>query len=382
MFSHNISVWTIVVLLATSAHAQDAGQTTATGTSNSFNPAISVNGLFLGYHTSDPFALEPAFGHEAHEEEGEDHATETEEEHHEEGGHAHGLPEEGGLSVQEFEIRMSANVDAYFRADVTLAIPGTEGVELEEGYLETIGLPNVTLRAGKFFSSFGKHNALHTHAFPFVDGPIAQERILGGEGLNEIGVRASLLLPASWFSELDVELLDGTNELYNSSGSSDYVYAASWRNLWDLTDESTFEIAGSAGTGKNEADAFTQIYGLDATYKWRASRGSQRSVIAQIEYLRAHLDDGTDTEKAGGLSTHLMLQTSRAWWIQGRYDLFGIPNPETDKQHRYSALVGLVPSEFSSFRLQYSLNKEGDETVHQFAFQINFTMGSHPAHAY
>ena len=384
MTRRHISVWMVVLLLYSPSGTLAAGESTATGTSNSFNPAISVNGLFLGYYASDPFALEPAFGHPA---EGELHEGETnegplEDDHgHEDGGHTHGLPEISGLTVQELEIRLTTNVDAYLRADVILAIPGTEGIELEEAFIESVGLRSLALRAGKFYSSFGKHNVLHTHAYPFVDGPLVQERLLGGEGLNEVGVRVSFLLPSIWFSEFDVEILEGQNELYNAG--SDLAYVGSWKNVWDLGDASTFEIGTSYGAGQNEADALTQLIGADATYRWRPTRrGAYRSVVFQTEYIQARVNDGSDVEKAGGLTAHFQVQTAKRWWFQGRYDLFGIPNTETDRQHRLSALVGLIPSEFSAFRLQYSLNRQGSESVHQLAFQINFTMGAHPAHAY
>ena len=84
-----------------------SSSSTATGTSRSFNPAISVNGLFLGFYTSDPLAREPVLG-EGHDHDGGDH----------EHAHAHGLPEDTGLSVQEVEVRFSAErmVDEYLAA--------------------------------------------------------------------------------------------------------------------------------------------------------------------------------------------------------------------------------------------------------------------------
>ncbi len=50
------------------ASAQSQSNSTATGISTAFNPAISVNGLFLGYYQSAPLMREPAFGHD-HEDE-------------------------------------------------------------------------------------------------------------------------------------------------------------------------------------------------------------------------------------------------------------------------------------------------------------------------
>jgi hypothetical protein len=363
-----------------------SGSSTATGTSRAFNPAISVNGLFLGFYTSEPFAREPAFG-ETHEHES-GHDTEEPEVHEheeEEGGHAHahGLPGETGMSVQEVEVRFSAFIDAYLKGDLTLAIPGTEGLEVEEVVLTTVGLPNVTLTAGKLYAQFGKHNALHTHAFPFLDPPIANERVLGGEGLNEVGFGASFLLPSAWYSEISAQVLDGKNPLFASAEGRDFVYAGRWRNLWDLNDATTGELGGSYAGGKNSHGELTQLLGCDLTVKWRPLRRARdRAFIFQAEYLRARVNNEHDLGKAGGLYALMQTQIASRWWLQARYDRFSISDLEDEKEHRVSGLLAFVPTEFTTVRLQYGLNRTHTEDIHQIAIQLNYTMGSHPAHEY
>lgn len=373
-----------------SAWLQAQGSTTATGTSTAFNPAISVNGLFLGFYTSSPFARASAFGdahdheeeighedEEAHEED--DHAHEEEEGH----DHAHGLPENSGLGVQEVEVRFSAVVDAYFKADMTLAIPGTENIELEEGVIETIYLPNISLKAGKFYGALGKHNNLHTHAYPFIDPPITNERLLGGEGFNEVGVGASVLLPTSWFSEFQAQVFNGDHDLFNSARDRDLAYLGRLTNLWDVNDDATLEWGGSYVLGKNEHGFLSQVWGSDVTFKWRpARRVRDRGLVLQAEYLQARVNDGVDVEKVGGLYALVQYQFARRWWAQARYDVFGIPKLEPTREYRVSGLLTLAPSEFSAIRLQYNLNREAGQSVHQVALQLNFTMGAHPAHAY
>lgn len=368
------------LLVTTVARAQTTGGSTATGTSRSFNPAISINGLFLGFYTSEPFERPSAFGglhpHTEGEPEGESHEGDTH-------AHAHGLPENTGLSVQEVEVRFTAFVDAYLKGDVTLAIPGTEGLELEEGYLTTVGLPGIALKAGKFYAAMGRHNALHTHAFPFIDPPVAHERILGGEGLNEVGLGAGILLPASWYSDLTLQVFNGDNELFSSPGGGDLAYLGRWQNLWDLNDATTLELSGAYAAGKNEHEKLTQLIGGNLTLKWRPLRRARdRGLTFQAEYLQARIDDGADVEKVGGLYALLQVRAARRWWVQGRYDLFGVPELEPWREHRASALLAFVPSEFSAIRLQYNLNRADRKNVHQVALQINFTMGSHPAHEY
>ena len=105
---------------------------------------------------------------------------------------------------------MSSSVDSYLRADLILALPGGEGVEMEEGFVTTLGLPsNLALKVGKFYADLCKHNSLHTHRFPFIDPPLVNERLLGDEGLNEVGISLNWLAPTPLYSELSAQVLDG-----------------------------------------------------------------------------------------------------------------------------------------------------------------------------
>jgi len=78
----------------------------------------------------------------------------------------------------------------------------------------------------------------------------------------------------------------------------------------------------------------------------------------------------------------MQYQFARRGWIQARYDVFGLPKIEPERDTRFSALLALVTSEFSALRLQYNLNREGGQNIHQVAMQLNVTLGAHPAHAY
>jgi hypothetical protein len=332
---------------------------TATGLSRAFNPAISINGLFLGSYTS----REP--GEEI-------------------------KPGEGittGIHIQEVEAQFSAFVDPYLRADVILALPEGKGIEVEEGYISTLNIPSVIFRIGKFHDPFGKHNLLHTHQFPFIDPPLINERIFGEEGLTEVGVDASYLLKLPWFSEVRLDLLNGDNEvLFHSPKGGDLAYLAHFKNLWDLSDATTLELGESYVIGKNEFEDISQAAGVDLTIKWRPpQRALYRAFIWQTEYLFAKKDPAGQTfDKVGGLYSLVQYQFARRWWIQGRYDFLGIPEAVGEgKTYRVSSLLAFVPTEFSAFRIQYNyLKPEDEEGIHQVLAQVNFTIGSHPAHQY
>src|SRR5262245_15292097 len=97
--------------------------------SNIYNPAMSVNGLFLGSATSKR--------------------------------HPSGDEVTTGLAIQEMELQFIANVDPYFAANLVLAIPDGEGLEVEEGTLTPTEQPlGIQLRLGKLKAPFGRENAI------------------------------------------------------------------------------------------------------------------------------------------------------------------------------------------------------------------------------
>ncbi len=327
------------------------------GPSRAFNPAISVNGLFLGTYVDQGRA---------------DSTREV----------------KTGLKVQEVEMRFTANIDSYLHGDLTIAFEDDE-VEVEEIIASLLVANNLSFRAGKFFAPFGKHNLLHTHAFPFIDAPLINAEILGEEGINEVGIGAALLLPTPWFSEIDLLFLEGENALFNGALNDDFLYLAHWKNLVELGDELTAELGGSFGYGRNELGSGphndTTLTGADLTFKWKpAGRELYRTLIWQSEFIHS----SRDVDKKGVYSL-VQFQFARRWWLQGRYDFFTIPSDQVgggelkQDKHRYSTLLAFALSEFSALRLQYNfLDQSIAEDEHQAFLQLNFTFGSHPAHAY
>jgi hypothetical protein len=79
----------------------------------------------------------------------------------------------------------------------------------------------------------------------------------------------------------------------------------------------------------------------------------------------------------------LQYQFARNWWIQGRYDLLGVPKLDDGRKNRWTTLLALVPSEFSALRLQHSYTTQNrGKSVNEILLQMSFTIGSHPAHQY
>lgn len=344
------------LFVISSAHAESKGK--------AFNPDISVNFLGFAQHGSAYSGDRTVDPH-------------------------------NGFSLQEAELQVFSDVDTYFRASALFSVApegGVYSIDPEEVFLETISLPYITVKAGKFKMALGKHNQLHTHAFPFIDAPLIHTRLLGGEGLNESGVSVAGLIPGlPWYSELTLQAFTLSNEeLFNSSESGDYGTLAHFKNLWDLSDSLTLEFGLSGVQGRNKFRENASVVGSDLTLKWRPTEGGKyHALIWSSEYLygyRAGLGTVSgDAAKLGGLATWLQYQFAERWWVQGRFESIGLPHsPEVAKATKESALLAFLPSEFSGLRLQYDWIQDQARAQHDhaIALQFNITLGAHPAHAY
>ena len=305
-----------------------------------------------------------------------------------------------GFTFQEAEIQFFSDVDPYLKATALFSIApepgGGFGFEPEEVFFESTSLPMVSIRAGKFKAALGKHNILHTHAYPFVDAPLINQALFGGEGVNEVGVSASVLIPVSWFMELTAQALNNSNEaIYNSPDSGDMSAVAQLRNLWELSDDSTLEWAVYGTQGKNAASLTAQAGGTDLIYKWRPSEGGKyHAVIFANEFLYGDSPTTGFTvgpaaaplngEKLGGCASWLQYQFAERWWVQARAEYLGVGRSDAlPAKRKQSALLGFFPSEFSGFRLQYDHVVPDEAPVeHAVTLQWNITIGAHPAHSY
>jgi hypothetical protein len=299
-----------------------------------------------------------------------------------------------GFSIQEIETILSASVDPYFRGQFNFsfefepdASSGKREARFhpEEAFAETLSIPYVTFRIGKFNAFFGRHNQLHTHAWPFIDPPLIYDVALGEEGLNEVGLAASMLIPFPWYSEVTAQAFSAQNEnLFEPSSADNLAGVFQLKNFWELSEIVGLEIDGSFGLGNNSFNSKTYLYDMALIFKWGdlAQRAKAPYISFTTEALRADLQkDGQDNEAKNGLSSWIQIQPWRRFWLQTRGDLLG--NTKNISAKKTSALIGFVPTEFSSLRAQYDLQKEeGLKAEHRISLQLNISIGAHPAHQY
>lgn len=310
-----------------------------------------------------------------------------------------GLELSEGFSIQEAELQFTADVDPYFRALGLFSIHAhheeaeeeephaTEySIAPEELYFETMGLPLINLRLGKFYTALTRHNTLHTHAFPFIDAPLANQVLLGEEGLNEVGASASIFVPLSWFSELNLQALSAENPiLFGSESESDIAGLLSWKNLWELSPSLTVQTDLSGAYGNNSFGGKTSLIGADLIFKWRPTvQGRYSSWEWATQYIGANREGAPEASELGGLASWLRYQFAQRWWIQIRGELLGLPrSSDFAPVQKQSLLLSLVPSEFSTLRAQLDhINGSSLEDEYRLSFQWNMSIGAHPAHLY
>lgn len=356
------------------------------------------------------------------------------------GGEA-GLPG-NGFTTGHNELSISANIDDKFYGSMTAAIVHEEGeteFELEEAYLETLGLGSgFTVKGGRFFSGIGYLNSIHDHANDFADRPLLYDALFGGH-LMETGLQASWVAPTDFYLNLGAEVTSGSEfpggDNDNDNGLSFFVKTGGDINessSWQLgasyytTGFDVREAGGHAHGGDEEAadnellNGDVDIAGIDFVYKW-APNGNpkQTNFKFQAEYFmrdekgHASLEEDGNTAEADydgeqkGYYAQAIYQFMPAWRVGVRYDHLEADNDFTnfvngglapisfdefledsglgteDDPNRTSIMLDYSPSHFSRIRLQYSDFENGHgESEDIITLQYIMSLGSHGAHSY
>ncbi|TAK08204.1 MAG: hypothetical protein EPO39_04890 [Candidatus Manganitrophaceae bacterium] len=370
--------------------------------SSIMNPKISLDGLFAAAASSEPDL-----------------------ENIETGGHD---PNQRGFTVQNVELTLSSAVDPYFTGNANIVYQidknGESFVELEEAYLTTTSLPwNLQIKAGQFFTQFGRLNPTHPHAWDFADQPLVNGRFLGPDGLRGPGMQLSYLFPIPIYAEAIVAIQNSSGETAFSFRNApneelfgrtlidrpvkkvtDMLITPRLVGSVDITETQTvvLGISGAFGPNASGTDTRTAIVGADFFYKWKPLRAEsgwpfiawQTEVMAR-RYEAGPVDDGDpllpeETLRDRGGYTQLLYGFTRRWVAGLRLDYVagtgGDPatDPLRDRRFRVSPDTTFYPSEFSKVRLQYNRDdiQSRDKVVHSVFLQWEFLIGEHGPHKF
>jgi hypothetical protein len=302
---------------------------------------------------------------------------------------------------------------------------GETGVELEEAYLTTQTLPHgLQLKAGQFFTEAGRLNPQHPHSWSFVDQPVINSRMFGGDGLRGPAARLSWLAPLPWYGELLLTVQNARGETQFSflsneeeggfsgfpfverlvDGPEDLLYTLRALNSFTLSEATTLNLGATGLFGPNAtgASARTTIGGLDLYLNWKRPLNYQGYpfVAWQTEGFYRSYEAGPaedpdtgetleETLEDYGLYSQLLWGYKRGWVAGTRVDYAGgngeADDPLRDRRLRLSANLTHYPTEFSKVRLQYNLDVAehlDDEPRHSVWLQFEFLLGAHGAHKF
>ena len=341
-------------------------------------------------------------------------------------------PSQRGFSIRNAELSLDGAVDPFFKAFANIVFKtapdeSTE-LELEEAYAQSTTLPgNLQLKAGRFFTEFGRQNNQHPHAWAFVDQPLAMNRMFGSDGLRQNGVRLSWLAPMPWYTELMCGVFNGqggdafsfrnpgyadTNgitRLYGHAttardlrGLGDLLYVPRLMSSFDLTDEQTLVLGASAAFGPNDTGPATrtQIYGLDGSWKWKPANAgngwpfvSLQTELFYRDFLAA-ADPGAglpeEQLRDWGLYSQVLWGFVRGWvvglrgdYVTGNTGASAEGNAQRGEAKRISPNITYYFSEFSKLRLQYNYTHSALASDEQALWvQLEFMIGAHAAHKF
>jgi hypothetical protein len=320
------------------------------------------------------------------------------------------------FTFQELELAVQAYLNPYAKGDIVLTVPGpdleTAKLGVEEVYATILrGLPgDLNIRIGKYRAEFGKLNMMHPHAWPFISQPLSAERFLGEEGLNDLGISVSALLPTGeLYTRLVLDLLRGT-AIGQAAGLADssqnrpfYANSARLSSFFSLSDETDLEVGVSGYTGIHDPYVHQRFwYGnLDFKYKYRPS--SYTSLTIQGEYLLNSRMASQDRQfhqfvdargnpevrsiTTSGMYLYVDYQFLKTYDAGVRLDWTESPYSRDDVAHALSLFFGYYPVEETlGARLEYQ-HRHSDSpglsrSINMIALQILFSLGPHKAHPF
>ena len=343
-----------------------------------------------------------------------------------------------GLSLGESELAFAANIDPHFRGTLIAALSPEERIEVEEGFVQTLGLSNgLTLKAGRFFANVGYNNQIHPHAWDFADAPLANKVFLGNR-LTEDGIQFKWVAPTETYLDLGLEVgrgrsfPGGPNGGRNKNGfgsgvlfvhaGGDIGASTAWQvglsYLRTSPQDRSYDDLDSTGTSvTNGFSGRSRLWAVDGILKWAPNGNStytnlklqgevfQRREDGQLTYDTAATSLGT---RSGGFASR-----QSGWYLQGAYQFmpmwrigyrydrvnagatslglvapgalttadFPILTPYDPTRH--TLMADWSPSEFSRIRLQFAQDRSRrGATDNQMLLQYIMSLGAEGAHKF
>ncbi len=298
------------------------------------------------------------------------------------------------LEMHESEIGLQAIIDPYARGDFFISF-GEEGVNLEEGYITFTALPaGFVAKVGKMRSVFGKVNLMHNHVLPWVDRPLVSTNLVGGEdGIDDAGFSLERILPApkGIFLEATGQVFRGdSDDVFHAQQRSDVSTVEHLRGYKDISESTNLDLGLSYARGHNNGtltlpgDFITQLYGVDATVRWKPLRRSiYHSFVGRSELIWSQRQQFPREQHGFGFYASGDYQFGRRWFSGGRFDWSDRSQFDNLRDKGFAATLTYWPSEFSQLRGEYRFTRYAESRdSNELLMQLIFSLGAHGAHPF
>jgi hypothetical protein len=305
-----------------------------------------------------------------------------------------------GFFMREVEIGMEAPLDPFTRGKAFLSVT-KEAISIEEAYMEWLNLPlKMNLKIGIFYPEFGPLNRYHDHALPQFDRPRALVNLFSNSGLEGTGLSSSFMLPEIIFADastLDLAVVRGTATGDNFSfADNSFLYIGQFKNFYDLTQDSYFEIRLSGAAGRNPSAGcnFSYVGSLGFTYKWvPMGREKYRTLDWKTELLCSYREEDSGTVFSKGFYSTVQDKLNARLWLGARIGYSELPYDHRQHEWDFSINLDFWQSEFVFTRIQYQYNNRNIESTdpslpgllpddHSLVLQVCWAMGPHKHEAY
>lgn len=308
---------------------------------------------------------------------------------------------EFNLKSPNMELMVAGYLNPYSRADAVLAWEDGENANIEELYATILrGLPlDMNLRVGKYRLEFGRLNPLHPHAYSFIYVPLPHEEFFGEEGLNDMAVRASFVLPTGQlYTELMGAVLKGDILQGEEEGEATEEPGEGEEPTDERVKPGFFgRLTTSAGVSENaELSVGTSVvtaeydraehlratvFGADVKYKWRPDRNQSLTIQGEVLGNHRDLGEGDNVTSWGGygyFDYHFRRQYNFG-------SIFEYTQGKTDSDFdvwRTGVFVGFSPVEETSLvRLVGDWTEpKGADGFWSVTMQLVFSLGPHQPH--
>jgi len=158
------------------------------------------------------------------------------------------------------------------------------------------------------------------------------------------------------------------------------------RGYRDISESTNVDVGFSyaRGASTQAAGLFNNLYGMDATVRWKPLRRAiYHSFTGRAELIWDKNDAALTTKTPFGYLVSGEYQLARRWFVGGRFDWSERALSAFDHDKGGSAILTYWPSEFSQIRGQYRRTNYAEGlSANEILFQFLFSIGAHGAHPF